>query len=381
MGALIDYLRLTIDYFVSNRYSIVDNASRPGQSQFNCRVSLTQQKDGSSITNGFDVQIAGSIHALCDSCQTALRIFVTDITDKKSKSNQVHSRVQQWQMPNSSAFCYNANIGRLPSQTITLSDWTTAARLNIDWLMFAHKGERKLQFSVSILSQPDGREIACTKCIFLYENPDFGYIDLQENIQRAKILAVALAFAVSAADWKLYDCEVELIRNWAIKAFNADKASKKVRCEVEKALDTTVDFFSEGNQLDIYEICREITEITSVADRYDILDICLHVARVKGFVTAEELAVLKTIADRLKVDADKFRDMMEKTLPVNIHQVKDVEIVLGVTSDMGREKTRQQLNKQFFKWNSRVTNSDPQIRAQADQMLDLIANARSRYIG
>jgi hypothetical protein len=46
---------------------------------------------------------------------------------------------------------------------------------------------------------------------------------------------------------------------------------------------------------------------------------------------------------------------------------------------MSREKVRQHLNKEYSKWNSRVTNSDPDIQNQADQMLSLIAEARSHY--
>jgi hypothetical protein len=45
---------------------------------------------------------------------------------------------------------------------------------------------------------------------------------------------------------------------------------------------------------------------------------------------------------------------------------------------MGRENTRRQLNRYYRKWNSRVTNADPEIQAQADQMLKLIAEARSQ---
>jgi hypothetical protein len=58
-----------------------------------------------------------------------------------------------------------------------------------------------------------------------------------------------------------------------------------------------------------------------------------------------------------------------------------VEITLGLTKDMNKEKTRLQLNKEYGKWNSRVTSSNPLIRAQAEQMLRLIAEARCQYIG
>ena len=129
------------------------------------------------------------------------------------------------------------------------------------------------------------------------------------------------------------------------------------------------------------KICKEVVEISPIGDRYDILDLCLHVAQANGLVVAEELAILKNLASWLEVDMNSFRAMMEKTLPVGMHQVKDVEVTLGVTSDMSREKTRKQLNQEYSKWNSRVTSSDPQIQAQADQMLKLIAEARSEYVG
>jgi len=37
------------------------------------------------------------------------------------------------------------------------------------------------------------------------------------------------------------------------------------------------------------------------------------------------------------------------------------------------------LNKEYSKWNSRVTNADPGIQSQADQMLRLITEARGQY--
>jgi len=117
-----------------------------------------------------------------------------------------------------------------------------------------------------------------------------------------------------------------------------------------------------------------------LADRYDVLDLCLNVAKANGSVVAEELAALKNLASWLEVDADRFRAMMEKTLPVSMHQVKDAEVTLGVTSDMSERETLQRLNKEYCKWNSRVTSSDPQVQAQADQMLKLIAEARVEYI-
>jgi tellurite resistance protein len=204
-------------------------------------------------------------------------------------------------------------------------------------------------------------------------------MNLQENIERTNILAVALAFAVSAADNKLYDCEVELIKNWARDNILENSASDKDERKLDKALEKTIAFFRCGNKLDTYDICDEIVGIAPVAQRYDILELCLYVAQSKGSVTAEELTFLKNMASWLEVDSDRFRIMMEKILPVDMHEVRDVETILGITSDMSKERVRKHLNKEYGKWNSRVTNADPDIQTQADQMLKLIAEARSQY--
>jgi hypothetical protein len=100
--------------------------------------------------------------------------------------------------------------------------------------------------------------------------------------------------------------------------------------------------------------------------------------QANGVAAAEEIDLLKDFAEWLEVDMNRFRDMVEKILPVGMHEARDQEVILGVSADMSKEKTRQQLNREYNKWNSRVTNPDPAIQRQADQMLNLIAEARAR---
>jgi len=56
-------------------------------------------------------------------------------------------------------------------------------------------------------------------------------------------------------------------------------------------------------------------------------------------------------------------------------------VSLGLHSDMTAEQTRRQLNKEYGKWNARVTNSDSDVQTRACSMLKLIAAARSRLVG
>ncbi len=377
-SGLINYIKVLIS---PKAKPSIDSSLELDLTVLNCCVKLSQQQDGDSVFDAFNVEICGSIHAPQDVNSANLSISIVDVTEPGSQGKPVEARFKQWQMPDSSVFCYNAELGKLPHQITTISSWTSIARLRLDWLVLRRKGKRNLLFSVSIFSAKGSEQLACAQCNFAYDNPDFGYIDIKENVQRTKTLAVALAFAVSAADNKLYDCEVEVIKKWARDNIDLSEASNKARRKLEKAFDETIAFFRDGNQLNSHDICREIVEIATPADCYDILNLCLHVAQANGSVTTEELAVLNNLAGWLEVDVNKFRAMMEKVLPIDMHEVRDVEAILGVTSDMSKEKARRHLNKEYSKWSARVTNSDPEIQTQADQMLQFIAEARSQYVG
>jgi uncharacterized tellurite resistance protein B-like protein/uncharacterized protein YacL (UPF0231 family) len=348
----------------------------------NCQIQWTKLEEEKSIYDAFSIEICGTINAPSDNCDTTLQISIMDVTDGPANAKVVQSQLPQWSSqdgPYPSAFIFNVRLGRLPSKVTTMPDWTPIAQIRFDWLMFPRKGKRLLQFITTIMSAEDNQQLALAQCKFACENPFYGYIDLQENGERTNILAVALAFAVSAADNELYDCEIELIKNWAKDNVLESSASDSDEQKLNKALEKTIAFFRAGNNIDTYKICDEIVSIAPVAQRYDILELCLYVIQSKGSVTTEELTLLKNMAEWLDVDSKKFRNMMEKVLPVDMHQVRDVETILGITSDMSKEKVRKHLNEEYSKWNSRVTNADPDIQNQADQMLKLIAETRSQY--
>lgn len=359
----------------------VETSAASDPAVFNCRVRLVRDPKNGLVSDVFAVEICGSVNAPGDGCEAILRAAILDVTDSARDPSPVHAKAGQWRMGDSPAFCYSAELGKLTSRHTVLSDWTVVAQLRPEWLLLPRKGRRDLRFRASILSRRDTQALAHAECTLSYDNSDLGYIDMEENSWRTKTLAVALAFTVSASDGRLFNCEVDVIKSWARDNVCSSQGSDKARRMLEKALNKTLAFFRDGNQLNTYEICREIVEIAPLADRYDILDLCLRVAQAKGSAAPEELALLSDLAAWLEVDPDVFRGMAERILPVNMHQVRNTEVVLGVTSNMSKEKTRRHLNKEYSKWNARVTNSDPQIQAQADQMLSLIAEARREYVG
>ena len=92
----------------------------------------------------------------------------------------------------------------------------------------------------------------------------------------------------------------------------------------------------------------------------------------------QEVTALEDIAEHLDIDQSKFRAMINKSLPVQFHEDQSPEAVLGITSDMTPEQINTRLKEEFRKWNARTSNSDPAIRKQAQDMLDLIGELRAK---
>ncbi len=341
----------------------------------NCRVGI---REGSK---SFDVEISGVIHAPSDVHSITAEVSIVDMTEGLDKATEVLSAVTKLQSDCSKAFIYEADLGKLPNKVTMLSDWTTVCEVHFDWLKFAKKGKRILELQTSIISSESGEELCNGKCCFDYNNPSFGYLESQESLIHIKTLAVTLAFAVSAADHKLPESQVAFIRNWVRENIDLGADASRLERKLEKALDKTVAFFEHGKEIDLGKVCQELVEVAPAAERYDILEFCLQVARANGVAVTEQVATLQALAEQLEVDTGRFRAMMTKILPIDMYEEEDPEVILGLDSDMSEDETRQHLNNEYRKWNARVTSSNPSVQAQADRMLELIATVRSKCVG
>ncbi len=364
----------------NSRGSRRSGSSLPKVGGLHCRVLLTRSRKDTRVKETLGIEICGRIRAPEDVDKAIVRISLCDITSGENKSVPVYSRLKQGGQNGESDFVHEAPLGKLPSNEMVLSDWMTVATIEAGWLSFANKGERVLRLNVAVVSDNSGAIIGSAQSDFSYENKGVGYLELEGNIQRAKMLAVTLAFAVSAADDKLYDCEVEVIKDWARSNIEAEQDSDRVRARIEKALDKTLEFFQGGNQVEIDNICRQIVETTPVAQRYDILELCLRVVEANGTASSQEVELLWQLGDWLDVDAERFRSMMEKILPVGMYEEEDAESILGLSSEMDPQEAKKRLNDEYRKWNARVTSPDPDVREQAEQMLKLIAETRKQYL-
>jgi hypothetical protein len=347
----------------------------------NARVRIGREPGGDSWRSTLLVEICGTIEAPDENHEVSLQVSLSDITDEAVAPMPVLNRPKQGPLQASSHFTHQSAMGRLCHTKITLEDWTLVAQISPERFVLPRRGSRRLHGDIAILSQETGERLAAASCSMVFENVEIGYLDIEDNIQRAKTLAVGLAFSVSAADNELPDSEVIVIEGWVRTNFGSAEASPSARLELDRAMQKTAAFFRKGGRLNVQEICTEIVEIAPMIGRIEIMDLCLRVAGAKGQVTAAEMLVLKDLAKWLVIDRNRLRTMVEKILPVHMHASQDSEMILGVTEEMSKEEARHQLNHEYAKWSSRVISSDPAIRKQADQMLNLIADARTQFVG
>jgi uncharacterized tellurite resistance protein B-like protein len=348
---------------------------------FNCRTRIGREATGDTWRSVLVVEICGAIQAPEDGQEIDVRIEISDVTDNPQEPLALLNRPKHGPLDGSSYFFYQSEMGRLWHRTTVLPDWTTVVQIPPDWFVLPRRGRRQLQFTVAILSRGTSTRLACATCLGAHENIESGYLDIEEDIQRVRTLAVGLAFSVGAANGRLLDPEVNVIGTWVKTNFTSGTTAADVTQELERALEKTAAFFRRGGTLNVPQICREIVEIAPLVGRLDILDLCLQVVAAKGQASAAELTMLKTVSEGLEIDRNRLRAMAERLLPVEMHQTRDAEMVLGVTNEMTQDETRRQLNREYAKWSARVISSDPAIRRQADQMIRLIADARTECVG
>jgi tellurite resistance protein len=355
----------------------------PKEPMFHSRVAITEQTIDEAPCKFFSLGIRGEVDAPVDRCDIHMQVTIEDITG--DRVDPVLCTLEQFQRPCTSFFLYYESKGKLPSQKTVLSDWIAVASIRIDTLRFSRKGLRKLQFITSVIASQTKKVLAESVTTCLYDNPEFGYAELLRNSTRTKELTIPLAISLASIDGRPKDEEIKVIKQWMLENFDlqdgrkSDAERDKFQVKLEKALEQAVKFFTSGGRLDVRAACREIVKISPAGLRLDIMRLFLNVAKADGVVTQPEMIVINKFSSWLQVERTKFRAMLEQLIPLSICQVKDADVLLGITADMDSESVCKFLNEEYRRWNARVTNADAKIREQAARMLDLIAQARSTY--
>jgi hypothetical protein len=327
----------------------------------------------------FTVKIKGTLTTNNKGAMVNIKILFDELDEIKQLYKPVYKKAEPQNDNTLVPFEYVSQIGRINEETKEFTDWIPVTKIQPQWMIFARKGNRRIKARIQLFDEQSSKILAQCSSIFEFHNRQQGYLDIAENTEKSRALAVTLAFSLSAADRKMYKCEIERINEWALSIYRAESDAPS-RKELSRALKKSVRFFRKGHKINIEAICNELSKTTLQWQRNDILSMCLNVVSSKGFISAGQIRILKELSQCFEIDPERFRSLMERLAPVDKHQVKDPELVIGLSNDLTDKQKRELLNNEYRKWNARVTNVNPEVRSQANMMIELITEARTQYL-
>lgn len=199
-----------------------------------------------------------------------------------------------------------------------------------------------------------------------------------DGAQRVAIKSASLAFACTRLQGRVKKRHVDIVDTWAKEQLLCSESSSIVKRRFRKAIKTTARFFNRLCDFDSAALCSQIAAVLPVSERYAVIDLCIRVSIVNHTLSHQQVTLLRTCSKWLGLDSDRFRMMVEKFLPIDASD-GDIELLLGIDSDMSNEQIQDLLTEEFRKWNSRITNKNPAIRKRADKMIQIITTQRIAY--
>lgn len=327
----------------------------------------------------YDVQIRGLTRVRHGSSPMA----TTSIVDMTSGAPQpVIAMLNEQQADDSVIFQHRMALGFWNSSILGTSDWTSIAPIFPVTLRAPRSGRRTLKVLVQIHDALNEDEVFYFEALDLsVELSEIGWEEFSERRSADEAAIVRLAMGVAAASGGLHEAELGVIKAWAseqVAILEGDPRDRKKRdlnvAIREGARDASAGDISLSAEVDLLH--RNGTP----GGRLEAIELCLAVASADGTADRQELESINQIADRLEVDRDWFSGARDKALrgtQLEVGVADDLAALLGIDRRAPREDIRRELTAQYDRWSSRaVSLEDPARRAEAEQMLDLIARAR-----
>jgi tellurite resistance protein len=317
---------------------------------------------------------------------------IIDSTDDLDESGPVLSSIETFQEPTSRAWYHKIEGGSFEALT-GFPDWTSLGLFVPELLITAYSGRRDLEAILRIVNSTSPPSIVqgfhnsndglihLNSVKYVHNSKHVGYLESQENRNKARLLAVRMAVGIAMADGELDDQEGITINKWIKKRLEYSSASKKDERK-EEFNNTLQQAYADAEQgsLSIESMCQELNEIAEEPEKAETLELLYSVMAADSIADDSELKLLKTISDNLDLDISAMNDIRDRSL-VKVKKGSgsgtDLKELLEIDPSWSKEEIKKHLTKLFSKWNGRLTSiKDGDERDNVQRMLDLIAKAR-----
>ena len=347
-------------------------------------------KDEDSIYETFGVFSKGNPNITLD--HPAMLIF--KLFDKTT-SLPIVSTFEMTSEESSRVFEHAVSIGNM--QDKYWPDWARVSALIPESLIGPHKGNRTLQlqcflwyehlkpeFERGFLPEDTTGGINVFTHEFNLNLTNPGYLEVDDERLEVQVASIKLAISIAMADGTLDKSEGTEIKNW-VKGI-VDSAGESQRGKIKETLNNALEeAYNEvkSSPINIEQVCADIKDIGSAADKFDLIELCLDVMAADGEADKEELKQIEQISKLVGIDYDEISKMKDQRLikldPTSSSN-SGLEEKLDIDPEWDHEKINKHILSLYGKWNGRLNSLSEGIeRENAQKMLDLIAEARKKY--
>ncbi|HRU15528.1 MAG TPA: hypothetical protein P5017_07400 [Anaerohalosphaeraceae bacterium] len=333
--------------------------------RFACRVLLVEEEKDAVYRDVLKIQIHGAIRAPHSRCETNILIQLTDATKKNSAPKPVLCRHPAWSSDGTPAYQYMFHNGPLPARLSVLKDWVTVAEVEVNELVFPRRGPALLECEVTVLEEAVGKPLASARSQISLLSGQYGYEEIQQQRLSKQTAMQQLAEAVwhltapNPAGW-------ELLCQWLHQGQETGPQPPPRPKSTEESISA------------MEEACEQLPGYAEPADCCGIFELCIRIAGSASMISQSLLKTLRYIAEKLEIPQDRYESLVQKHLTGKAEQIEEPLALLGLSEEMSEQQIMEKLTAEYRKWNARVNNPDAAVRQQADQMLNLIAQCRSR---
>jgi tellurite resistance protein len=220
--------------------------------------------------------------------------------------------------------------------------------------------------------------------IFQHTFEEKGYKEASESREKSQELSIRIAMAVAMSDGSLDTTEGNVMKSWIEKNISIHEASKrnKLKSKYNKALKESYSDARSGD-LNLSSLTSKLNKIAEKKEKYDTIELCYEVMAADGEAAKEEMEILGKISKALDLDFGEIQKIKDKSivnLTSSLSKGASLEDMLDIDPSWDNATVRKHIRTEFQKWNNRVTTlPDGEERNNAQQMLDLLAEAKKKY--
>lgn len=277
-----------------------------------------------------------------------------------------------------------------------LGDWVGVGSVPVDLLMPPAGGSRRIVILLRIvdpnnppdiqLGFADGQHpgLLNIATATIQRHYPRGYEDAAEEMVEGAAVAVRLAVAVCYADGSFDESEGQTVSDW-IRRLVAGMPEGRRQAAKDACNSALVEANSAAKtgDLSLSALTGRMNELGDTSLKYQAIELCLDVMVSDGEADEAELALIRNLANAMDIDYDeltRLQDQRTVALGGDLAAKARMESVLGIDADWPKDRIQRHLRDEFRKWNGRLNSlTDEAERANAQQRLDLIAEARQKY--